>query len=114
MSEQPKYLIIQREIGLSEDRDLFAEDINDTVTDGYRVHTFTVTYEGDGKLGGVRYTALMSLKSDSKYENISNMKDVPPHEVDEHLAEGWVITDSYSKFIRMVRPLKQTMIKEEK
>lgn len=46
----------------------------------------------------------MSLKADSKFENITNLKDVSPHEVDDYLAKGWRIADAFSKFVRVVKP----------
>jgi len=69
------------------------DDINNLVKLGYKVHTIDFNWG----------TALMSLSA-SKYEGITNLKDVQPSEVDEYLAKGWVVTDSYSKFIRMVKP----------
>ena len=39
------------------------------------------------------------------YSNVTNLKDVPPHEVDQHIADGWEITSTSisTKFIRMVK-----------
>lgn len=91
MTEKPKYRAVpqKHEIEL----DTWFEKINALAEAGYRVHTI------DLELG----VALMSLSS-AKYENITNLKDVPPHEADSYLAKGWRITESYSKFVRMVKP----------
>jgi len=45
----------------------------------------------------------------SGYENVTNLKDVPPVEVDHHLAEGWDIASASisTKFVRMVKRDKQ-------
>ena len=39
------------------------------------------------------------------YSNVTNLKDVPPNEVDQHIADGWEITSTSisTKFIRMVK-----------
>lgn len=68
-------------------------DLDKYVKLGYKVHTIDFAFG----------TALMSLSS-AKYEGITNLKDVQPSEVDGHLADGWIVADSYSKFIRMVKP----------
>ena len=106
MSEaQPKYFIIQRLMETPEDRTTFNEMLNQALETGHMVHTFTTQYEQSEVqgIGYTRYVALMSLKSEGKYENIINLKNVPPHQVDEYLADGWVVTDSFSKFLRMVK-----------
>ena len=84
MSEQPKYAFCATT----------TKELNEQAQLGYRVHTIDFSFG----------TALMSLKSDSKYENITNLKDVAPHEVDGYLVKGWVITESWSKNVRMVKP----------
>lgn len=39
------------------------------------------------------------------YSNVTNLKDVPPDEVDQYIADGWEITSTSisTKFIRMVK-----------
>ena len=69
------------------------DNINSLALEGYRILDIDV---GAG-------VATMSLSS-AKYENITNLKDVPPHEVDAYLAKGWRVTESYSKFVQMVKP----------
>ncbi len=44
----------------------------------------------------------MSLSS-AKYDDIESLRDVPPGEANKLLAQGWIVADSYSKFIRMVK-----------
>lgn len=106
MSEaQPKYFIIQRLMETPEDRKEFNEVLNQALETGHIVHTFTTQHEPSEVqgIGYTRYVALMSLKTEGKYENITNLKDVPPHQVDEYLDDGWVVTDTFSKFVRMVK-----------
>ena len=91
MTENRKYLAVTKARG--DGMGPWMWDINSLVDEGYRVHTI------DLELG----VALMSLSS-AKYENITNLKDVPPHDVDSYLAKGWRVTESYSKFVRMVKP----------
>ena len=39
------------------------------------------------------------------YSNVTNLKDVPPSEVDDYIADGWEITSTSisTKFVRMVK-----------
>lgn len=46
---------------------------------------------------------LMSLSSEKPYDDITNLRDVAPEQVDAYLADGWVVADSWSKLVRMVR-----------
>jgi hypothetical protein len=73
----------------------FMEQVNALVEIGYKTHTFMENRDV--------WIAFLSLSS-AKYDGITNLKDVQPGEVDEYLADGWVVADSYSKFIRMVKP----------
>lgn len=82
-SELPKYVFA----------DVTKEDLAKFVKLGYKVHTIDFAFG----------TALMSLSS-AKYDGITNLKDVQPSEVDEYLSQGWIVADSYSKFLRMVKP----------
>ena len=70
---------------------------------GYRLHTQNaVPYTVDG----VPYREIIltySLQEDSKYENITNLKDVDPSDVDTYIAKGWTVTESWSKIVRMVK-----------
>lgn len=101
----PKYRIITAwETHIGE----LAEKINVLVEQGYKVHTFNTEYvtgETPG-IGEDRHNVLMSLSSPAKYDDISNLKDVPPNEVDELLAQGWVVADSWAKVVRMVKPVE--------
>lgn len=84
----------------------FEDKLNTLAEAGYRVNSFQIGGWPDEL---TQYYAIMSLKADSKYENISNLRDVSPGDVDGYLADGWIITDTYSKFVRMVRPLKKDL-----
>lgn len=74
----------------------YAERLTTFAVIGYKVHS--ISFDQD--------IALLSLSSSNKYTDISNLKDVPPNEVDELLADGWIVADSYSKFLRMVKPIE--------
>ena len=85
-----------------------AEKVNTLVGLGYKVHTYAPLYtqsEVPGT-GETLHHVLMSLSSSAKYDGVSNLKDVPPNEVDALLADGWIVADSYSKFLRMVKPVE--------
>ena len=45
---------------------------------------------------------VMSLDSE-KYEGITELEDVDPRNVNGYLAEGYVILETYSKNVRMVK-----------
>jgi len=84
MSEElPKYVYADTNL----------EDIEKYVKLGYRVHTIDFNWG----------TALMSLSS-SKYDGITNLIDVVPEDVDDLLANGWVVVESWAKKVRMVLP----------
>ena len=106
MSELPKYRILT---AWETHIDSLHEKINVLVEQGYKIHTFNTEYVCDPNtgVGEDRFNVLMSLSSSNKYDNITNLKDVVPGDVEEHLAEGWVVTDSWAKIVRMVHPLKQ-------
>ena len=76
------------------------EWINEFYQAGYRIHTFTQGIDSEGL---VQYTVVMSLKDDSKYDNITNLRDVPPSQVDDFLEKGWSVVESWSKIVRMVK-----------
>jgi hypothetical protein len=84
MSEQEKYVICKS----------ISDKINPLVAQGYRVHTIDFTAGH----------ALMSLKSEGKYEDIIDLRDVLPEDVYDYLEKGWRVTESYSKRVRMVKP----------
>ena len=68
------------------------------------VYTYQDDFSGQVKTD-VEY--LLSLREPSKYEDITNLIDVEPSQVDEYLAKGYTVTDSWSKFIRMVKKREQ-------
>ena len=110
--ELPKYRILTAwETHIGE----LIEKINVLVEQGYKVHTFNTEYI-TGETPGVgedRHNVLMSLSTSNKYDDITNLRDVVPGDVDEYLVEGWVVADSWAKVVRMVRPLKQKVNKNE-
>lgn len=78
--------------------------MNELAQQGYRVNTFNTAYAPSdiGGMGESKLFVLMSLKSEAKYDDITNLKDVSPEEVDSYLAEGWIVADAWSKSVRMV------------
>ena len=76
------------------------ETIEVFVEDGYKVHSFNTPQNEEGEYF---YEVLMSLSSDSKYDNISNLRDVEPSQVDELLKQGWIVIESWAKNVRMVK-----------
>ena len=80
------------------------EACNKRYADGYKVHSVIVTHDQIGDLYPRSYISyLMSLSSEKTYDNITNLIDIPPDQVDAYLAEGWIVADSWSKLIRMVK-----------
>jgi len=81
------------------------EQANKRYGEGYRVHSSIVRVFQEDLSGCIisDISYLMSLTSESKYDNISNLLDVSPEQVDEYLAKGYIVTDSWSKVVRMVK-----------
>ena len=70
---------------------LFEDRLNNLAEFGYKVRDFQGDY------------ALLELSEPSKYENIEKLADVKPYDVDEYLAKGWVVVDTWKDFVRMVK-----------
>jgi len=71
---------------------------------GYKVHSVIVTHDtlaDQNPRSSISY--LMSLSQEKPYDDITNLRDVPPDEVDGYLAEGWIVADSWSKLVRLVK-----------
>jgi len=79
------------------------ETIDVFVEDGYKVHSFNTPQGEEDGMSSYFYEVLMSLSTDSKYDNISNLRDVEPSQVDELLKQGWVVVESWAKNVRMVK-----------
>ena len=79
--------------------------VNELVEEGYKVHTHTVHTYHDDTAGRImsKDQYLMSLSSAKVYEDISNLQDVTPDQVDVLLKQGWIVADAYSKSVRMVK-----------
>lgn len=91
-STKPRYRIISG----FEDVDKFETSVNALAESGYAVSLLNVDA---GKLSAI-------LKLDTgNYENVTNLKDVDPLEVDKHISEGWEIASCSisTKFVRMVK-----------
>ena len=67
------------------------QQINALAEAGYKIHTVCDDF------------VVMVLDEDRKYENIKSLVDVDPRDVDEKLREGYVVVDSWTKNVRMVR-----------
>ena len=69
---------------------------------GHKLHTFeTVVVEN----GMNQENWVMSQSSDKTYDDITNLRDVTPQEVDDYLVKGWIVADSWSKLVRMVKKI---------
>lgn len=97
--EKEKYRVVE-----SKDMMRFQEELNFLASEGYGLAFFRNDPQIDEReVLRNHFTAIVKLKEDSKFDDISNLKDVLPEEVDKYLMEGWVVTDSYSKNLRMVK-----------
>ena len=89
----PRYRTVPRCPHWSNDHSLdgYLERINALSEVGYKVHTYTSEY------------ALMEIKDD--YHGVTNLKDIPPNEVDDFIVNGWTIASASisTKFVRMVK-----------
>ena len=102
MSELDKYLILE-----NDSLYMLNQEMNNAVSQGYKLNTFTITEIQEDECGRhPQYVAVMSLNElDSKYLGVINLEDVPPSDVDRHLADGWIIASASisTKFVRMVK-----------
>ena len=97
MSDLPKYQVLT-----SDTASKIEDEMNALVDEGYKLHSFTVASVKGEHIVSPHYVAVMSLSS-AKYDDIEGLRDVPPGEANKLLSEGWIVADSYSKFIRMVK-----------
>lgn len=100
MSEpMPKYLIFG-----AEDLDKLNKFINNRTKEGYKLQAIQ-PYQG---IGGYVFLVYMYLDV-GNYEDVTNLKDVPPEEVDTHIMQGWEIASASisTKFVRMVKRRKE-------
>ena len=90
-STKAKYRIIS---GFS-NADKFELNVNILAEQGYTVSHFSTENS----------TLSAIMKLDIGYQDVVNLKDVDPLEVDKHISEGWEIcsTSISTKFIRMIR-----------
>jgi len=76
-------------------------EVNELVEAGYKLHTALIDPQVHST--GYKTKYVMSLSSEKAYDNITNLQDIPPDMVDGYLAKGWIIADSWSKLVRMVK-----------
>ena len=71
----------------------------------YKVHSVITTIRQEDLSGRIMtdISYLMSLSSEKTYDNITNLIDITPDQVDAYLADGWIVADSWSKLVRMVK-----------
>jgi len=71
----------------------------------YKVHSVITTIRQEDLSGRIMadISYLMSLSSEKIYDGITNLLDVPPEEVDTYQADGWIVADSWSKLVRVVK-----------
>ena len=67
------------------------QQINALAEAGYKIHTVCDDF------------VVMVLDEDKKYENIKSLIDVSPEQVDHYLKKDYVVVDSWTKNVRMVR-----------
>ena len=72
---------------------------------GYKLHSVTPRTYADDATGRIKtdHAYMMSLSSEKAYDNITHLIDIPPHEVDNWLKAGFIVADSWSKVVRMVK-----------
>ena len=80
------------------DKLTFEEKVNELILLGYELKQ---PVEVHPELNA-RYWAVLVLKA-GKYDDITNVKDVPTEDVDAYLAEGWKIINEYSKYMRLAK-----------
>jgi hypothetical protein len=98
MEELKKYRVVTWPAVCVDNREplrLFEDRLNNLAEFGYEVLTVRDEF------------VVMQLKEPgaNDYSNVTNLKDVPPNEVDTHIADGWEITSTSisTKFVRMVK-----------
>ena len=71
----------------------------------YKVHSVITTIRQEDLSSRIMtdISYLMSLSSEKTYDNITNLIDITPDQVDAYLADGWIVADSWSKLVRMVK-----------
>jgi len=94
-----KYLVLMRPGYLA-----IQEALNEFYKLGYKVKAL---YPHPIPNDSPAWYAFIEL-DDTGYENVTNLKDVPPEEVDAHIVEGWQIASASisTKFVRMVKRRK--------
>ena len=108
--EKPKYFVIKVLLETLKSGAFFQTQIDDAVTDGYRVHTFTSQYEESEcqGIGYTRYIALMSLSEPTKYDDIEKYKKLPITEQEGTIPRGWKVIHHTSKEFIIVKKHERT------
>lgn len=90
-STKPRYRVLQG----FKDFEEFERRLNITSELGY-----TAVFAGNGE-GGL--WAVLKIEN-GNYQDVTNLKDVAPEEVDRHISEGWEIASCSisTKFVRMI------------
>ena len=83
--------------------------VNELVDLGYKLHSVTPRTYSDDMSNKIKTDCIymMSLSSEKAYDNIEGLKDIHPDEATRYLDKGWIVADSWSKVIRMVKKVKQ-------
>ena len=61
------------------------------------------SYEAGYSIRTVRDDFIVMSLDSEKYEGVTELVDVDPRDVNQRLAEGYVILETYSKNVRMVK-----------
>ena len=99
-----KHLLLRRDGFLS-----MQNAVNEFDALGYKVKGYYPNFESSAVDGsGPIWYASLELDNGG-YENVTNLRDVPPEEVDSHIIQGWEIASASisTKFVRMVKRNKQ-------
>ena len=108
MTEQKlkKYLVLRRVGFLA-----IQEAVNEFVELGYEARSLYPNFDSStlNKMSEFEQVWYAFIELKSGYENVTNLKDVPPEEVDSHITQGWEIASASisTKFVRMIKRRKE-------
>ena len=77
-------------------------DVNEWSEKGYKLHSVDPWISEYGHTNGWHYVMYLDK---GNYDNVTNLADVSPQDVDRYLANGWEIasTSISTKFVRMIK-----------
>ena len=96
--ETPEPIFPKCKVILEKNKQKFEDNLSILLDLGYE---FALPVEIHPELN-TPFLAVLVLKT-GKYDDITNVKDVPTEDVDAYLAEGWKIINEYSKYMRLAK-----------